>query len=168
MVFPQGRRHFRRFPLDRKPIPRRSVSRAAAGAKEFNGRSGCIRPLCGGDWEWRRREEVAMIQFTDHTQGNAKVVAAKGRLDATTAHLLEVHCGDLLRSGCKCVVFDFRELAVLSSAGLRAILGLSKRIHAGGGKLVFTGVRGSIRDMFDVAGFLDAFPVVDQVEPDIA
>ena len=77
-----------------------------------------------------------MIQFTDHSQGNAKVVAAKGRLDATTAHLLEVHCGDLLRSGCKCVVFDFRELAVLSSAGLRAILGLSKRIHAGGGKLV--------------------------------
>ena len=109
-----------------------------------------------------------MIQFTDRSQGNAKVVAAKGRLDATTAHLLEVHCGDLLRSGCKCVVFDFRELAVLSSAGLRAILGLSKRIHAGGGKLVFTGVRGSIRDMFDVAGFLDAFPVVDQVEPDIA
>ena len=109
-----------------------------------------------------------MIQFTDHAEGNAKVVAAKGRLDATTAHLLEVHCGDLLRSGCKCVVFDFRELAFLSSAGLRSILGLSKRIHAGGGKLVFTGIGGSIRDMFDVAGFLDAFPVVDQVEPGIA
>ena len=109
-----------------------------------------------------------MLVLANHKLEHAEVVAAKGRLDASTAHLLEVHCGDLLRSGCKCVVFDFRELAVLSSAGLRAILGLSKRIHAGGGKLVFTGVRGSIRDMFDVAGFLDAFPVVDQVEPDIA
>ncbi len=109
-----------------------------------------------------------MIQFTDRSQGNAQVVAAKGRLDETTARLLEVHCGDLLRSGCKCVVFDFRELQYLSSAGLRAILGLSKHIQAGGGKLVFTGVRGPIRDMFDVAGFLDVFPVVDQVEPDIA
>ncbi|MGD9611373.1 MAG: STAS domain-containing protein [Kiritimatiellia bacterium] len=109
-----------------------------------------------------------MIQFTDRSLGNAKVVAAKGRLDGTTARLLEVHCGDLLRAGCKCVVFDFRELCFLSSAGLRAILGLSKRIHAGGGKLVFTGVRGAIRDMFDVAGFLGVFSVVDQVEPDIA
>ena len=109
-----------------------------------------------------------MIQFTDRMQGNAKVVAVKGRLDVTTARLLEVHGGDLLRAGCKCVVFDFRELAFLSSAGLRSILGLSKRIHAGGGKLVFTGVRGPIRDMFDVAGFLDVFPVVDQIEPDIA
>ena len=109
-----------------------------------------------------------MIQFTDSMQGNAKVVAVKGRLDVTTARLLEVHGGDLLRSGCKCVVFDLRELRFLSSVGLRAILGLSKRIHAGGGKLFFTGVRGSIRDMFDVAGFLDAFPVVDRVESDIA
>ena len=109
-----------------------------------------------------------MIQFTDHSQGNAKVVAAKGRLDHTTSRLLEAHCGDLLHSGVKCVVFDFSDLQVLSSAGLRALLGLSKRIRADGGKLVFTGIHGNIRDIFDVAGFLDVFPVVDQIEPDIA
>ena len=109
-----------------------------------------------------------MIQFTDRSQGNAKVVAAKGRLDSTTSRLFEAHCSGLLHAGCKSVVFDFRDLQFLSSDGLRAILGLSKRIHAGGGKLVFTGIHGPIRDMFDVAGFLDAFPVVDQMEPDIA
>jgi len=109
-----------------------------------------------------------MIEFTDKTLGQAKVVAAKGRLDGTASRLLEAHCGDLLGSGCKCLVFDFRELQFLGSAGLRAILGLSKRIRANGGKLVFTGIGGPIRDMFDIAGFLDAFPVVDQVEPDIA
>ena len=109
-----------------------------------------------------------MIQFTDRSQGNAQVVAAKGRLDNATSRLLEAHCGDLLHSGAKCVVFDFHELQYLSSEGLRTILGLSKRICACGGKLVFTGVRGPIRDMFDIAGFLGAFPVVDQVEPYIA
>ena len=109
-----------------------------------------------------------MIQFTDHSQGNAKVVAAKGRLDATTTRLFEAHCGGLLRSGCKCVVFDFQELRCLSSDGLRAILGLSRRILAGGGKLVFTGIHGSIRDMFNIAGFLEVFPVVDRLESHIA
>ena len=109
-----------------------------------------------------------MLEFTNKKLGNAEVVSAKGDLDGATSRLLETHCNDLLGTGCKCVVFDFTELQLLSSEGLRTILGLSKRIQAGGGKLVFTGIRGSIRDMFDIAGFLDVFPIVDQVEADIA
>ena len=109
-----------------------------------------------------------MLELANRKLENAEVVAAKGRLDNATSRLLEAHCGDLLHSGVKCVVFDFHELHFLSSDGLRTLLGLSKRIRAGGGKLVFAGVHGSIRDMFDVAGFLDSFPVVDQIEPDIA
>ncbi len=109
-----------------------------------------------------------MLELSNRKLDHAEVVAAKGRLDSTTAGLFEAHCCDLLHAGCRTMVFDFQELQFLSSEGLRAILGLSKRIHAGGGKLVFTGIHGSIRDMFDIAGFLDAFPVVDQVEPDIA
>lgn len=108
------------------------------------------------------------LELANQKLDHAEVVAAKGRLDQTTSCLLEARCGALLHAGCKCVVLDFRELQFLSSEGLRTLLGLSKRIHAGGGKLVFTGVRGPIRDMFDIAGFLDAFPVVDHVESDIA
>jgi anti-anti-sigma factor len=109
-----------------------------------------------------------MLELTNRKLENAEVVAAKGRLDHATSSLLDAHCGSLLLAGCKCVVFDFNELQFLSSAGLRTLLGLSKRIHAGGGKLVFTGIRGPIRDMFDIAGFLGAFPVVDRAESGIA
>ena len=109
-----------------------------------------------------------MIEFTNKTLGNAEVVAAKGRLDNATSCLLETQCIDLLHSGCKCVVLDFTDLQYVSSEGLRTILGLSKRVRAYGGKLVFTGIRGPIRDMFDIAGFLDVFPVVDQPELGIA
>ena len=109
-----------------------------------------------------------MLEFSSRRLDRNEVVVAKGRLDSTTVRFFESRCGDLLQGGCKCLVFDFRELRFLSSEGLRTILGLSKRIRAGGGKVVFTGVRGPIRDMFDIAGFLDVFPVVDQVEPDIA
>ena len=109
-----------------------------------------------------------MLELTDRKLDHAEVVAAKGDLDSITSRLLEAHCGDLIGSGCKCVIFDFKELQLLSSDGLRTLLALSKRIQALGGRLVFTGVRGPVRDMFNIAGFLDAFPVVDQVEPDIA
>lgn len=109
-----------------------------------------------------------MLELTNKKLENAEVVAAKGRLDSATSRLLEAHCSGLLGAGCKCVVFDFQNLQFLSSEGLRTLLGLSKRIQARGGKLVFTGIRGSIHDMFDIAGFLGAFPVVDHVEPGIA
>jgi stage II sporulation protein AA (anti-sigma F factor antagonist) len=109
-----------------------------------------------------------MLELTNKKLENAEVVAAKGRLDTATSRLLEAHCRDLLCAGCKCVVLDFSDLQFLSSEGLRTILGLSKRIRARGGKLIFTGIRGPIRDMFDIAGFLEVFPVVDQLESGIA
>ena len=109
-----------------------------------------------------------MLELTDQKLENAEVVTAKGRLDNATSRLLEAHCSDLLHSGCKCLVLDFHDLQFLSSEGLRTLLGLSKRIQAYGGKLIFTGVQGSIRDMFDIAGFLNAFPVMDQIKPGIA
>ncbi len=111
-----------------------------------------------------------MLELTNQKLENAEVVVAKGRLDSATSRLLEAHCNDLLHSDCKCkcLVLDFHDLQFLSSEGLRTLLGLSKRIHTAGGKLVFTGIQGSIHDMFDIAGFLDAFPVVDQVNPGIA
>ncbi len=109
-----------------------------------------------------------MLELSNRKLENTQVVAAKGRLDATTSRMFETHCCGLLQEGCKTLVFDFQELHFLSSDGLRAILSLSKRVRAGGGKLVFTGVRGPIRDMFNIAGFLDAFPVVDAAENEIA
>ena len=105
-----------------------------------------------------------MLELTNRKLDDAEVVAAKGRLDTATSRLLEAHCSGLLCVGCKCLIFDFKDLQFLSSEGLRTLLGLSKRIHAGGGKLIFTGICGPIRDMFAIAGFLDTFPVVDQVE----
>lgn len=104
-----------------------------------------------------------MLELTNRKLDHAEVVAAKGCLDAAAAHLLETHCSELLGSGCTCLVVDFSELKFLSSEGLRALLHFSRHIRAGGGKLIFTGVRGSIRDMFDIAGFLHTFSVVDQV-----
>ncbi len=109
-----------------------------------------------------------MLELIDQKLGNSEVVIARGRLDSETSHLLEAHCRELLGAGCTCLVFDFNDLQFLSSEGLRTLLGLAKRIRASGGKLIFAGVRGPIHDLFDIAGFLDTFPVVDQVEPGMA
>ena len=109
-----------------------------------------------------------MLEFANKTLGNAEVVAVRGYLDSTTSCLLETHCDGLLHSGFQSIVLDFSGLNSLSSEGLRTILALSKRIQASGARLVFTGIHGSIRDMFDIAGFLGVFPVVDRVDVRIA
>ena len=109
-----------------------------------------------------------MLSISSTHQQDSLVINLDGRIDANSAKELEQQCFGWIDAGERKLVMDFSQVNFISSAGLRAILGLSKRIHAGGGRLVFTGIRGPIRDMFDIAGFLGAFPVVDQMEPDIA
>lgn len=105
-----------------------------------------------------------MLEFTDNRLGSAQVVATRGRIDNTTANLLEAHCDGILRSGHKSIILDFEDLQFLSSAGLRVILTLAKKIQAAGGKLVFCGLKGSVKDVFDIAGFTGMFPVYANLE----
>ena len=105
-----------------------------------------------------------MLQFTDNTLGNALVIAAKGRIDNTTANLFEAHCSKALADGAKNVILDFEDLQFLSSAGLRGILLLAKRLKANGGKLVFCGIGDAIREIFEIAGFDEMFPIYANLE----
>ena len=58
-------------------------------------------------------------------EGNVLNVKVIGRLDTTTAPILEQELANELKSGIK-VVFDFAELEYLSSAGLRCLLNAYK------------------------------------------
>ena len=46
------------------------------------------------------------------------------------------------------------ELSYISSAGLRVVLVLAKRLKQAGGKLVIYGMQPHVREVFDISGFL--------------
>ena len=86
----------------------------------------------------------------DLKDGNL-VVSLIGELNSFTANdLEEVIKNDL--NGVKSLVFDFKELDYLSSAGLRVLL-VAQKIMAKQGKMTLRNVNQSVMEIFEITGF---------------
>ena len=84
-------------------------------------------------------------------EGGAAVLALEGRLDTVTAPQLETEVKGLDDS-VKELVFDFQNLEYISSAGLRVLLKLSKRLNT---LLRVLNVPPDVYEIFETTGFTD-------------
>ncbi len=92
------------------------------------------------------------------------VVSVKGRMDAVTAPEFEKNVIDLISKGEKIFVLNFVGLDYISSAGLRSILTIAKKLKEKEGKILFAGLRGPVEEVFKVSGFPSMFKVFDSEE----
>lgn len=87
--------------------------------------------------------------------GNEITLMPVGRLDSTTAPQLEAQINEDIE-GAEKLILDFQGLEYLSSAGLRVLLGAHKAfMKRGSGELVICHVNETIREVFELTGFLD-------------
>lgn len=93
------------------------------------------------------------MNIIKQSEGTALHLALEGRLDTTTAPQLE---GELKASlnGVTALELDFAKLEYLSSAGLRVLLSAQKVMNKQG-TMVIRHVNDTIREVFEVTGFLD-------------
>lgn len=76
----------------------------------------------------------------------------KGRLDSSSAPDAQTS----MMSVCdeyRSVVLNLSALDYISSAGLRVLLSLQKKMNASGGKLTITSVTPSVQEIFEMTGF---------------
>ena len=78
-------------------------------------------------------------------------LAVSGELNTTTYQELEDVVKNSL-NGIKKLVFDFKELEYISSAGLRVLL-VSKKLMDQQGKLIVKNANSSVKEIFDITGF---------------
>lgn len=105
------------------------------------------------------------MKLENGVAGVAVVVCAGGRVDAASSPLLDAYCRRALEDHArKSLVLDLSTVEYLSSAGLRVVLSLAKHTSALGGRLALCGIKGTIRDLFEMSGFLQLFPVADSLE----
>lgn len=97
------------------------------------------------------------MTFADETQG--RVAKLVGRLDTKTVQDFESAGLAWIEGGCRRIALDLSELDYISSAGLRSILLLAKRLLPLGGKIVLFGMGGVVEEVFSISGFDRFLPV---------
>ena len=64
-------------------------------------------------------------------------------------------------NGIKKLVFDFKELEYISSAGLRVLLVSKKLMDQQQGKLIVKNANSSVKEIFDITGFTNILDFED-------
>lgn len=99
------------------------------------------------------------MKIKESEQGQVFVIEVEGRVDSTTSADLEKKMNDLFAAGNKFFVFDFAQVDYISSAGLRVLIMAAKKSKAAGGKVVLSALRGTVQEVFDLAGFSSIFAI---------
>ena len=117
-------------------------------------------------------EEIRMttleIFIEEKTMDSDKVafIKLKGDLDARTAFELENKLENLFKE--KEIykwVLDFSELSYIASAGFGTLLVNFGRVKKKGGFIKLTNLSGNVREIFKFAGLLNAFEIIDDINP---
>jgi anti-sigma B factor antagonist len=92
------------------------------------------------------------------------IVTTSGRLDALSAPIFEENLSQSLAEGETRLLVDFSDLQYISSAGLRSLLVLTKKLKTVQGELYFAGIRGPVAEVFKISGFNNLFKIFDSPE----
>jgi anti-anti-sigma factor len=105
------------------------------------------------------------MQFETHSRktDQGTVLSIAGRMDAVTAPEIENKLSALVDGGEKRLVIDLKELEYISSAGLRCLLALAKKLKEKHGELAFANLQGHVTEVFKVVGFYSLFTVCNSV-----
>ena len=93
------------------------------------------------------------MQIQKKSDGDKLLLEVSGRVDTTTAPELE-SCINESTKGVKELVLDLKDMAYISSAGLRVMLKAHKLMSAQG-SLIIKNVQSDVMGVFEMTGFSD-------------
>ncbi len=87
-----------------------------------------------------------------------------GRLDAHGAIQFQETWSKNIQDDILCVVLNMGKTDYISSAGLRVLLIIFKTLKARGGTVAITGINSYCRNVMEMAGFADSFPIYNTID----
>jgi len=107
------------------------------------------------------------MNLNERTVGDVVVIEISGRIDSVQAPKLHERVGALVAPG-KRILLDLTKVEYISSAGFRVLLLLARQAGQGQSRLALCGLSPKVRQLFDLGGFLDLFPIAPTQEEGIA
>jgi anti-anti-sigma factor len=95
----------------------------------------------------------SMVDFTQEERGGVLILRVAGRLDAKSSPVLETRIDTFIEAGKLKIVLNFKGVEYLSSAGMRLLLSVTKKLNAKNGSMAVSGVAAEVLDVIKMAGF---------------
>jgi anti-anti-sigma factor len=104
------------------------------------------------------------MEFAQEQADDVVIVRLAGRLDSGAARSAEDGFNAVLTSDGPQLAVDMTKLDYISSAGLRVLLVVAKKVQQAKGKVALFGLSPNVREVFSVSGFDTIF----SIQPDSA
>lgn len=105
-----------------------------------------------------------MLEFTREELDDVDVLILKGNLDALTAPDLRPTIDELVANRRIKVIFDLKDLTLIDSSGVGAIVSLFKRVRMLGGDVKIACLANQPKEIFRLLRLDRAFDLFDTVE----
>ena|ERR1700733_10331748 len=93
------------------------------------------------------------VQVAEEQEGEVLVLRIEGRLDAASSPLLEKKVNTFVDEGKLKILMNFDHVEYLSSAGMRLLLSVSKKLKSKSGKMIIAGINDEVMEVIRMAGF---------------
>jgi anti-sigma B factor antagonist len=93
------------------------------------------------------------MELLEESRSGVTIVTARGRLDGASSAMFAERLDKLVSGTAPRLVVDFAGVEFVSSAGLRAVLTLVKKVKAANGVFALCAVRPPVREVLDITGF---------------
>ena len=112
----------------------------------------------------RPNNREPIMEFAQEQAGEVLIVRLAGRLDSSAAPNAEQTFAGVLGGGTPHLAIDLSDLEYISSAGLRVLLIVAKKVQQAQGKVALCGLTPNVREIFAISGFDAIF----SIQPDAA
>ncbi len=93
------------------------------------------------------------IEIKKEKKQDVLIVSFTGRFDAITSDDIERELLNCIDRGEKKLLLDFSNVNYISSAGMRVLLAVAKKLRSVSGKLVLCSINSRVQDVLKMSGF---------------
>jgi len=101
-------------------------------------------------------------------EDDIRILSINGHVDASNAKALEDEFEKIIADGKSKIVVNFKEVAYISSAGLRVFLSVVKKLKTLSGELMLCEMSENVNRIFKLAGFTRIFRIVTTEDESLA
>ncbi|MCP4680249.1 MAG: STAS domain-containing protein [Deltaproteobacteria bacterium] len=106
-----------------------------------------------------------MFEVRKEVMGNVFVLFLSGKLDALTASQMKPVMKELESENAMKIVLDFKDLTLIDSSGIGAVVSIFKQARSKGGEVKIAGLHEQPKEVFEILNLhkaMDVYPTVEQ------